>query len=99
MFPISISQTKSFLGFSAARTSHMRVQMCEIVTHIFARDPASEFVFIRLIEFQWNISKYRKKSQKIVKMSLNSAGNSQNIIREMKNLFLFSCLSNKLKII
>jgi hypothetical protein len=73
--------------------------MCEIVTHIFARDPASEFVFIRLIEFQWNISKYRKKSQKIVKMSLNAAGNSQKIIREMKNLFLFSCLSNKLKII
>ena len=30
-----------------------------------------------------------KKAQTIVKMSLNSAGNTQNIIREMKNLFLF----------
>lgn len=104
MFSISISQTKKFSRiFGRTLISHVSSNVRN-----FARDhtnsrtrisvhPISQIAISlmipRLIEFQWNITKYRKNGQKIVKMSLNillySAGNTQDIIRGMKNLFLF----------
>ena len=108
MFSISISQTKKFSKiFGRTLISHVSSNVRNCYTHFRTRHtnsrsrisvhPISQIAILlmipRLIEFPWNISKYRKKGQKIVKMSLNillySAGNTQNIIREMKNLFLF----------